>query len=86
MIEINGRDRPGFLYSVTRALYSLSLQISSSKISTYGERAVDVFYVKDLFGMKIVDEARLEQIRTELLAAVTRADETLGANPKVAAE
>ena len=53
VIEINGRDRPGFLYLVTGALFSLSLQISSAKISTFGERAVDVFYVKDGFGMKI---------------------------------
>ena len=74
VIEINGRDRPGFLYSVTRALYSLSLQISSSKISTYGERAVDVFYVKDGFGMKVTHEGRLEKIRHTLLAAIDEVD------------
>ncbi len=75
VIEINGRDRPGFLYSVTRALYSLALQISSSKISTYGERAVDVFYVKDGFGMKVTHEDRLEKIRKTLLEAITETDE-----------
>ena len=75
VIEINGRDRPGFLYSVTRALYSLSLQISSSKISTYGERAVDVFYVKDGFGMKVTHEDRLEKIRKTLLEAITETEE-----------
>ncbi len=75
VIEINGRDRPGFLYSVTRALYSLALQISSSKISTYGERAVDVFYVKDGFGMKVTHEDRLEKIRNTLLEAITETDE-----------
>ena len=52
VIEINGRDRPGLLYDVTRALTNLGLQISSARISTYGERAVDVFYVKDVFGLK----------------------------------
>ena len=59
VIEINGRDRPGFLYRVTRALYDLSLQVSSAKISTFGERAVDVFYVKDGFGMKVSHESRI---------------------------
>ena len=75
VIEINGRDRPGFLYSVTRSLYSLSLQISSSKISTYGERAVDVFYVKDGFGMKVTHEDRLEKIRKALLEAIDEVDD-----------
>ena len=70
VIEINGRDRPGFLYLVTGALFSLSLQISSAKVSTFGERAVDVFYVKDGFGMKITHEGRLVTIRKTLLAAI----------------
>ena len=75
VIEINGRDRPGFLYLVTGALFSLSLQISSAKISTFGERAVDVFYVKDGFGMKITHEGRLATIRKTLLEAI-REDDT----------
>jgi [protein-PII] uridylyltransferase len=74
VIEVNGRDRPGFLYLVTRALYDLSLQISSAKISTFGERAVDVFYVKDGFGMKVSHEARIVAIRERLLAAIREAD------------
>ncbi|MEH6752616.1 MAG: [protein-PII] uridylyltransferase [Alphaproteobacteria bacterium] len=77
VIEINGRDRPGFLYLVTGALFSLSLQISSAKISTFGERAVDVFYVKDSFGMKITHEARLATIRKTLLEAIREEETTL---------
>ena len=77
VIEINGRDRPGFLYLVTGALFSLSLQISSAKISTFGERAVDVFYVKDGFGMKITHEARLATIRKTLLDAIREEDTAL---------
>src|SRR5207302_10772296 len=42
VIEVNGRDRPGFLWEVTRELTRLSLQVSSAKISTYGEKVVDV--------------------------------------------
>ena len=69
VVEVNGRDRPGFLSAVTRALYDLNLQIASAKISTYGERVVDVFYVKDGFGMKITHETRLKRIREALLKA-----------------
>ena len=66
VIEINGHDRPGFLYDVTKTLTDLGLQISSAHISTYGERVVDVFYVKDIFGMKVENETKLRQIRDAL--------------------
>jgi len=69
VVEVNGRDRPGLLYDLTRALTSLSLQISSAKISTYGETVVDVFYVRDLFGLKVINEVQLNRIRERLLAA-----------------
>jgi [protein-PII] uridylyltransferase len=45
-----------------RALTRLNLQIASAHITTYGERAVDVFYVKDLFGLKIVHPDKLKQV------------------------
>ncbi|WP_337996411.1 [protein-PII] uridylyltransferase [Oleispirillum naphthae] len=70
LIEINGRDRPGLLYDVTSALRDLGLQINSAHISTYGERVVDVFYVKDVFGMKIAHEGKLQQVRRGLLDAI----------------
>ena len=70
VIEVNGRDRPGLLYDLTRALTNLTLQISSAKISTYGEKAIDVFYVKDVFGLKVTHESKLAQIRERLLNAL----------------
>jgi [protein-PII] uridylyltransferase len=70
VIEINGRDRPGFLRDITRALTQAGLQISSAHISTYGERVVDVFYVRDVFGLKVENEAKIKAIREKLLAAI----------------
>ncbi|TMJ27914.1 MAG: [protein-PII] uridylyltransferase, partial [Alphaproteobacteria bacterium] len=66
VLEVNGRDRPGFLHVVTRALTRLNLQIQSAHITTYGERAVDVFYVKDLFGLKVVNADKLKQVAAEV--------------------
>jgi [protein-PII] uridylyltransferase len=86
VIEVNGRDRTGFLYLVTRALYGLSLQISTAKISTYGERAVDVFYVKDGFGMKITHEGRLKKVRETLLDAIAEDTGVPAARAEAAAE
>ena len=70
VIEVRGRDRPGFLYDVTYALFNLSLSISTARIATYGERAVDVFYVKDLFGLKVHQKNKLAAIEQRLLEAL----------------
>ncbi len=73
VIEVNGKDRSGLLYDVTRTLTDLGLQISSAKISTYGEKAIDVFYVRDVYGLKITHDAKLQRIRERLLQALSGA-------------
>jgi [protein-PII] uridylyltransferase len=74
VIEVNGRDRLGFLHDVTSTLTDLGLQISSAHVSTYGERVVDVFYVKDVFGLKIEDKAKLRRIERRLFKAIAPQD------------
>jgi [protein-PII] uridylyltransferase len=74
VLEVNGRDRPGFLHVVTRALTALNLQIASAHITTYGERAVDVFYVKDVFGLKVVNQRKLEEIEASVVNAIRAFD------------
>ncbi|SHE32046.1 [protein-PII] uridylyltransferase [Acidocella aminolytica] len=70
VIEVNGRDRPGLLHDVTAAISAQGLQIASAHVTTYGVRAVDVFYVKDVFGMKVENERKLSQLRRALLEAL----------------
>ena len=71
VIEVNGRDRPGLLHDVTSAISEQGLQIASAHVTTYGVRAVDVFYVKDVFGMKVENERKLNQLRNALLEALS---------------
>jgi len=66
VIEINGLDRIGLLYDLTEALYRLNLNIASAHVTTFGEKAIDVFYVTDLTGAKIENEDRRQQIRRGL--------------------
>ena len=66
VVEVSGLDRPGLLYDLTSALSDLGLDINSAHIATYGERAVDVFYVTDLQGQQVADEEREERIRKRL--------------------
>jgi [protein-PII] uridylyltransferase len=74
VIEVNGRDRPGLLHAVTTAISGQGLQIASAHITTYGVRAVDVFYVKDVFGLKVENERKLATLRSALLAALGTPD------------
>jgi [protein-PII] uridylyltransferase len=70
VIEINGLDRIGLLYDLTEALYHLNLNITSAHITTFGEKAIDVFYVTDLTGAKIESESRHRQIERALGAVL----------------
>ncbi|MGB6950209.1 MAG: [protein-PII] uridylyltransferase [Methyloceanibacter sp.] len=70
VIEINGLDRPGLLHDVTREIADLNLDIASAHIATFGEKAVDVFYVTDLTGKKITSTSRMSAIRERLTKAL----------------
>ena len=76
VIEVNGRDQPGLLHRLTKSLAEQNLQISSAKISTYGASIVDVFYVKDLFGLKLHENKRLESIKDFMLKALEEVEIT----------
>jgi len=69
VVETSGLTRSGLLYDLTRALSDLKLNIASAHISTFGERAVDVFYVTDLTREKIVNPTRQAAIRRRLTIA-----------------
>ncbi len=71
VIEVRGRDRTGLLADITRTLFTLSLTISSAHISTFGERVVDVFYVKDMFGLKITNKVKIKNIEKKLIEALS---------------
>jgi len=75
VLEVNGRDRPGLLHDVTAAINEQGVQIASAHVTTYGVRAVDVFYVKDLFGLKLENERRLAKLRDAMLKALENVDE-----------
>ena len=48
VLQISALDRLGLLYDVTTLLSRLNLNIGSAHIVTFGEKAVDAFYVTDL--------------------------------------
>jgi len=67
VIEASGLDREGLLFELTNAISKLNLNIVSAHVTTFGERAVDAFYVKDLTGGKVQSTTRQASIRRQLL-------------------
>ncbi len=67
VLEVEGLDRHGLLAELADELSNLNLDIGSAHIVTFGEKAVDTFYVTDLTGLKIVDKVRKARIRKALL-------------------
>lgn len=70
VIDIYAHDKVGLLYLITSTINQLGLYIGVSKISTKVDQVADVFYVRDIFGLKIVAEEKLEEIRTTLSWAI----------------
>ncbi|OJU19912.1 MULTISPECIES: [protein-PII] uridylyltransferase [unclassified Sphingomonas] len=69
VVEINARDRPALLNQLAHALFQSKVTIHSAHVATYGERAVDTFYLTDLTGDKITAGARVKALEKRLLDA-----------------
>ncbi len=70
VIDVHAEDRIGLLYTMTSCLAAQGVYIHSAKVTTEQDRAIDAFYVSDVFGHKIVDEGKCRKIRAALLAAL----------------
>ena len=68
VVEVNARDREGLLARLALAIHELGLQVRSAHIATYGERAVDVFYLTGPDGRKLRADDSV-RLREALLAA-----------------
>ena len=68
VVEVNARDRPALLAGLAAAIHDAGHTIHSAHIATFGERAVDVFYLTRADGKKL-DVSDSEELRVALLAA-----------------
>ncbi|WP_412050876.1 [protein-PII] uridylyltransferase [Hoeflea sp. Naph1] len=75
VIEIECLDRSGLLSEVASVLSDLSLDIASAHITTFGEKVVDTFYVRDLVGQKITNENRQNNIAARLKAVLAKEED-----------
>jgi [protein-PII] uridylyltransferase len=70
---VNALDRPRLLARLARAIHECGHRLHSAHIATYGERAVDVFYLSNERRQKL-SQKQIEDLRAALLAAA-REDE-----------
>src|SRR4051794_15828651 len=68
VVEVNARDRPALLAGLAAAIHDCGHHIHSAHIATYGERAVDVFYLTRADGKKL-SSGEIETLRSALLEA-----------------
>jgi [protein-PII] uridylyltransferase len=70
LVEVATRDRPGLLFTLSRAFHTLGLTIAVAKINTEGTRVIDVFYVTELDGKKVEAPSRMAEVREALLGVL----------------
>jgi len=66
VIEVGAPDRIGLLYDITRALAELKLDVHLAKVTTYTDRVVDAFYVRDALGRKVTDPGQVREVEEVL--------------------
>ena len=69
VVEVTAQDRPALLNELAYALFESKVTVHSAHIATYGERAVDTFYITDLLGGKIEAKTRLNNLKKRLVKA-----------------
>ncbi len=77
VIDVITRDRVGVLFAITHGLHRLGVVIHLAKITTQAHQVLDVFYVTDAEGHKILTEDRLTDLRDTVSAEI----QAIGASP-----
>ncbi len=70
ILDIKCKNAPGVLYKITKTLTSLGIQINTANVSTYGDRVVDIFYIKNAFGSKVDDKTTIDKIKKSILKII----------------
>ena len=71
IIEVRASDTLGLLYTITRNMFELGLDIKVAKIATHIDQALDVFYVRDFLGQKIEDPEKIDSIKKTIEEALS---------------
>jgi len=73
VIEVYAADLPGQLYHITQAMADFGLNIHKAYIATEVEQLIDVFYVLDSQGQKLIDDEFRQEVTQGILYSISRA-------------
>jgi [protein-PII] uridylyltransferase len=67
VVDVFTQDRVGLLFAITHTLFKLGMVIHLARISTNADQALDVFYISDLSGGKVVELEAMRRLRAALV-------------------
>ncbi|MDH3690617.1 MAG: HD domain-containing protein, partial [Gammaproteobacteria bacterium] len=70
MMEVIAQDRPGLVYQVSLALLHCKVRLVTAKITTYGERAEDIFFITDRDGKPVTGKRQQACLRSRINRAL----------------
>jgi [protein-PII] uridylyltransferase len=71
-LEVQTEDRVGLLYTISKSLAELGMNISAAKIVTEKGAAIDTFYVTERDGSQILDAGRQEFAERKIRDSINR--------------
>jgi len=67
VVDVFTQDRVGLLFAITHTLFKLGMVIHLARISTNADQALDVFYISDASGGKVVELEAMRRLRGALV-------------------
>jgi [protein-PII] uridylyltransferase len=78
VVEVHAPEEVGLLARIAAVFADLELDVAQAIVATVGERAVDVFYLRDAYGNKITEAATLDAVRATVLDRLVTPTEPSG--------
>jgi len=72
-MEVMTMDRPGLLSGVGQALMDCGVRLHNAKITTFGARVEDVFYLTNHANKPLADVAQLQCLRETIINVLDKA-------------
>ena len=70
VMEVTAQDRPGLLHQVANALVECKARLVNARVSTFGEKAEDVFLLHDHDGGEIRSKSQKERLAMKIRQAL----------------
>ena len=70
VVEVRAPDGVGVLYRITRAIADLGLDVRAARVATLGHEVVDSFYLCDVSGSPVDDDAVLRRLEAAVLGSL----------------